>query len=185
LREDNAYDRLISVGRSLGLVDDYVMGQFLHDRDRLDWEHKRLHKTSIAASLVDPAANGDRLPMGVLLRRPNVTYQHLAGVDEECARFPARLGERLEILIKYAGYMEKQQREIDRFRQLESREIPDDFDLGALSGLKREAISVLEQYRPINLGQASRLNGITFSDITVLMIHLKRHYAGTVSRETK
>ena len=80
--------------------------------------------------------------------------------------------------------MEKQQREIDRFRQLESRKIPDDFNLEALSGLKKEAIAVLKQYRPLNLGQASRLNGITFSDITVLMIHLKRHYAGSVSRET-
>lgn len=184
LREDNAYDRLIEIGRSFGLVTDQMMERFTNDRDRLDTEHKRLHKTSIMASLVDPDANGDKLPMGVLLKRPKVTYRHLASVDEECALFPERLGERLEILIKYAGYMEKQQREIDRFRQLESRKIPDDFDLGALSGLKKEAIAVLQQYRPINLGQASRLNGITFSDITVLMIHLKRHYASSVSRET-
>ena len=184
LREDNAYDRLIEIGRSFGLVTDQMMERFRNDRDRLDLEHKRLHKTSIMASLVDPDANGDKLPMGVLLKRPNVTYRRLAEVDSECAQFPERLGERLEILIKYAGYMEKQLREIDRFRQLESRKIPDDFDLGALSGLKKEAIAVLQQYRPINLGQASRLNGITFSDITVLMIHLKRHYASSVSRET-
>ncbi len=184
LREDNAYDRLIEIGRSFGLVTDQMMERFRNDRDRLDSEHKRLHKTSIMASLVDPDANGDKLPMGVLLKRPNVTYRRLAEVDAECAQFPERLGERLEILIKYAGYMEKQLREIDRFRQLESRKIPDDFDLGVLSGLKKEAIAVLQQYRPTNLGQASRLNGITFSDITVLMIHLKRHYAGSVSRET-
>lgn len=184
LREDNAYDRLISIGRNVGLVNDSMMESYLHDRDKLDMEHKRLHKTSIAASLVDHDANDDKLPMGVLLKRPSVNYSDLAKVDEECRAFPIRLGERLEIHIKYAGYMEKQQREIDRFRQLESRKIPDDFDLGSLSGLKKEAIAVLHQYRPINLGQASRLNGITFSDITVLMIHLKRHYAGSVSRET-
>lgn len=184
LREDNAHDRLIDIGRVLGLVPDSMMERHMHERERLDLEHQRLKNTSISASLVDSEANGDKLPMSILLKRPKVTYQGFAGIDEDCASFPKRLGKRLEILIKYAGYMEKQQREIDRFRQLESRQIPEDFDLAALSGLKNEAISVLQQFRPVNLGQASRLNGVTYSDISVLMIHLKRHYAASVSRET-
>lgn len=122
--------------------------------------------------------------MGILLKRPGVSYRDFSRFDEICANYPKRLSEKLEIAIKYAGYMEKQQREIDRFRQLEARQIPDSLNLSGLSGLKREAIAALEKYRPNNLGQASRLNGITYSDITVLMIHLKRHYAGAVSRET-
>lgn len=184
LREDNAAERLIAIGRRYGLVTDAMLARHGAEREAMDLEHDRLHQTSIPASWVDSTASSDKLPMGVLLKRPGVLYQDFGKFDETCAGFPKRLSERLEIAIKYAGYMEKQQREIDRFRQLESRKIPDDFDLQSLSGLKKEAISVLQQYRPINLGQASRLNGVTYSDITVLMIHLKRHYAGAVSRET-
>ena len=184
LREDNAAERLIAIGRRYGLVTDAMLARHGAEREAMDLEHNRLHQTSIPASWVDSTASSDKLPMGVLLKRPGVLYQDFGKFDETCAGFPKRLSERLEIAIKYAGYMEKQQREIDRFRQLESRKIPDDFDLQSLSGLKKEAISVLQQYRPINLGQASRLNGVTYSDITVLMIHLKRHYAGAVSRET-
>ncbi len=184
LREDNAADRLINIGRGLGLVNNEMMDSFLSGRDAIDQESRRLHQTSVPAAWVDTTANGDKLPMGILLKRPNVTYDNFRGIDETCAGFPKRLSEKLEISIKYAGYMEKQQREIDRFRQLESRKIPESLDISALSGLKREAVATLEKYHPVNLGQASRLNGITYSDITVLMIHLKRHYADSVSRET-
>ncbi|MGB5107918.1 MAG: tRNA uridine-5-carboxymethylaminomethyl(34) synthesis enzyme MnmG [Candidatus Zixiibacteriota bacterium] len=184
LREDNATDRLITIGRELGLVTDDMIRRHEQDHAAMALESTRLHSTSISAASVDPSANEDKLPMGVLLKRPRVNYSDFAKVDEICANFPRRLSEKLEIRIKYAGYLAKQDREIDRFRQLESRRIPDDLDIAGLTGIKKEALMALQQYRPVNLGQASRLNGITYSDITVLMVHLKRHYAGTVSRET-
>lgn len=184
LREDNAAERLIGIGRSLGLVSDKAMEAFQRTREALDSERARLAKTSIAASLVDDTSNSDKLPMATLLKRPNVLYSHFARFDETCAGFPEDLARKLEIEVKYAGYMDKQLREIERFRQLESRQIPADFDIASLRGLKTEAIAALSKYRPVNLGQASRLSGITYSDITVLMIHLKRHYASNVSRET-
>ncbi len=184
LREDNAADRLIAIGRGLGLVSEAMIARHELDHETMAIESKRLHATSVAAASVDPTANEDKLPMGVLLKRPKVRYEDFAKIDETCARFPRRLSEKLEIRIKYAGYLAKQDREIDRFRQLESRRIPDDLDIASLTGIKKEALMALQQYRPVNLGQASRLNGITYSDITVLMVHLKRHYAGNVSRET-
>ncbi len=184
LREDNAPDRLLKYGLKFGLVSGEVKERFLARRRAVDDEKKRLNRTLIPVSWVDPNANGDKIHMGVLLRRPRLSYRDFGKFDESCASMPLEIAEQVEIEIKYAGYLEKQDREIERFRQLESRRIPESFDVNRANGLKKEAVQVLHKYRPVNLGQASRLAGITYSDITVLMIHLKRHAEANVSRET-
>ncbi len=184
LREDNARQRLIGYGRKYGLVDDQTLERYNSERLAVESEKKRLRSTSVAAGLADPNANGDKLPMSVLLTRPYVRYNDFRGIDSTCAAMPAELAEQVEIEIKYAGYIEKQSREIERFRKLESRRIPDHFDVTGVKGLKKEAAHVLSQFRPVNLGQASRLAGVTYSDIAVLMIHLKRLPPAPVSRET-
>ncbi len=184
LREDNAADRLLNYGRGFGLISDEIQEQFLDRRRAVEEEKKRLNRTLIPVSWVDPSANGDKAHMGVLLRRPGLCYKDFARFDDACAALPPEIAEQVEIEIKYAGYLEKQDREIERFRQLESRKIPESFDVNRVNGLKKEAVQVLHKYRPVNLGQASRLAGITYSDITVLIIHLKRQAETSVSRET-
>lgn len=184
LREDNAADRLIGYGREFGLVDDEVYDRFLQRRQSVEDEKKRLNRTLVPVAWVDPSANGDKQHMAILLRRPKLAYADFGKFDDICAAMPIDLAEQVEIEIKYAGYLEKQDREIARFRELESKRIPDGFDVTKVSGLKKEAVQVMAKYRPVNLGQASRLSGITYSDITVLMIHLRRYRETNVSRET-
>jgi tRNA uridine 5-carboxymethylaminomethyl modification enzyme len=185
LREDNAADRLIKYGKQFGLINDDIYNTYLSKRQMIDAEKKRLGETMALISQIDNASmNGDKCSLGVILRRPAIHYQDLGVADEVCRMVPADCAEQVEIEIKYEGYLDKQQREIDRFKQLESRVIPENFDVRKVNGLKNEAVGVLHRFKPLNLGQASRLSGVTFADITVLMIHLKRHASGSVSRET-
>lgn len=184
LREDNAADRLIGYGHEFGLVGDEAYDRFLHRRQSVEDEKKRLNRTLIPVAWVDPAANGDKQQMGILLRRPRLSYADFAKFDAVCAAVPIGIAEQVEIEIKYAGYLEKQDREIARFRELETKRIPEGFDISKVTGLKKEAVQIMAKFRPVNLGQASRLAGITYSDITVLMIHLKRYRETNVSRET-
>jgi tRNA uridine 5-carboxymethylaminomethyl modification enzyme len=185
LREDNVADRLLAYGKGFGLVDDEIYGKHLQQRELIESEKRRLAKTFVPINKIDDTAdNGDSSAMALLLKRPGVRYRDFAAFDLICRDFPPDCGDQVEIEIKYEGYLDKQEREIERFRQLESRAIPEDFDVTLINGLKTEAVAVLSKYRPINLGQASRLSGVTFADITVLMIHLKKHAADGVSRET-
>lgn len=185
LREDNAADRLIGYGKRFGLIDDEIYEKYLQRRELIVAEKRRFGRTFITVSSVDTRSdNGEKSTMALLLKRPGIRYHDFATVDKLCSDFPIDFGEQVEIEIKYEGYLDKQQREIERFQQLESRAIPEDFDVTRISGLKIEAVNVLKKFNPINLGQASRLAGVTYSDITVLMIHLKKHADGNVSRET-
>ncbi len=188
LREDNAAERLIGYGREFGLIEEGVYRRHLSLRAAVDAEKSRFWSTSVLISAVDPSAdNGDRQPMGRILKRPNVSYHDFAQIDEIVASQATEIAEKVEIEVKYAGYLEKQQREIEKFKQLEEKRIPANFDVSKVRGLKTEARLELERVRPVSLGQASRLAGVTFSDISVLLVHLKRYGNGgaqDVSRET-
>jgi tRNA uridine 5-carboxymethylaminomethyl modification enzyme len=185
LREDNAADRLIKYGRQFGLIDGDIYDTYMAKRQMINTEIHRLGRTMVPVSQIDSSStNGDKSSLALLLKRPAIRYEDLRVVDEVCQEFPADCAEQVEIEVKYEGYIDKQQREIDRFKQLESKVIPESFDVRKVNGLKTEAVGVLHRFKPLNLGQASRLAGVTFADITVLMIHLKRHASGSVSRET-
>jgi tRNA uridine 5-carboxymethylaminomethyl modification enzyme len=138
----------------------------------------------LVSQIDNSSTNGDKSSLALILKRPAIRYRDLRVADAVCREFPTDCAEQVEIEIKYEGYLDKQQREIDRFKQLESKIIPENFDVRKVNGLKTEAIGVLHRFRPLNLGQASRLAGVTFADITVLLIHLKRLAGGSVSRET-
>jgi tRNA uridine 5-carboxymethylaminomethyl modification enzyme len=184
LREDNAGDRLLSYGHRLGLIDDESYEEHLADRKQIEAEKKRLQTRVVpVSSVVSNSDNGDSASLAQLLKRPEIDYDDLAGIDTVCEAFPARLGKRVGIEIKYEGYLDKQQREIEKFRKLESQIIPSDFDYRNLRGLKHEAVETLARVRPLSLGQAARLAGVTHADLTTLLVHLSRHRF--VSRETQ
>ena len=177
LREDNADLRLTERGRELGLVDDERWTFFCRKRDAAEAEVARLGRLRVqGVSAFD------------LLRRPEVDYDELAGLTgapsplAELAalddRLPAAVRLQVEVRAKYAGYIERQQDEIERQRHHESLPLPGDLDYAAVTGLSTEVRQRLAAARPGTLGQASRLPGVTPAAVSVLLIHLKRRATG-------
>lgn len=183
LREDNADLRMTPVGRDLGLVDDYRWEHFCAKRDGVDAELARLRKT-----VVHPQDVPEALAMEIfgeplrkefhafdLLRRPNVSYAALHKVQALGAGHsdPA-VAEQVEIQAQYTGYIERQEAEIAKLKNLEGVALPTDFDYSQVRGLSTEVQTKLSQAKPTTLGQASRLEGLTPAAISLLSVHIKR-----------
>ncbi|GGM11217.1 tRNA uridine 5-carboxymethylaminomethyl modification enzyme MnmG [Pseudomonas asuensis] len=185
LREDNADLRLTEQGRELGLVDDARWEAFCLKRERIALEEQRLKSTWVRPGTVQGDAIAERFGTPLtheynlqnLLSRPEIDYVGLmevtGGVIED-----AQVAEQVEIKTKYAGYIERQQDEIERLRNSESIRLPADLDYTVISGLSKEIQHKLSQSRPETLGQASRIPGVTPAAISLLMIHLKKRSAG-------
>ncbi len=182
LREDNAPERLCARGHEVGLLPPAAWRIFESGQRRLEGELDRL-----AATVVRPNADArDRLeflstsPLGKplsleeLLRRPEVSYADLVRVGWGDADLATEVAERAEIRVKYAGYIARQDDDATRFSRNEALEIPRDLDYHRLSGLSNEVQEKLAQVRPVSLGQASRIPGVTPAAISVLLVHLKR-----------
>jgi tRNA uridine 5-carboxymethylaminomethyl modification enzyme len=202
LREDNADLRLTEAGRELGLVGDARWAAFERKRERLARELQRLRSTWVRPATV-PAADAERLlgkalereySLADLLRRPGVGFDavgelaaiaaHPAAVSRETLR--GEYGEReadavieqAEIAIKYAGYIDKQNDEVDRASALEDLVLPEDLDYGAVKALSFEVRQTLARQRPATLGQASRISGVTPAAVSLLLVHLKKRRMG-------
>ena len=119
-----------------------------------------------------PAPNGARL--ADLLRRPRVSYADLAPFDPDRPALPAAVTEAVEITVKYQGYIDKQLRQVEEMRKLEGRPLPPDLDYEHMEGLRLEARQKLSRIRPLNLGQAGRISGVSPADLAVLMVALER-----------
>ena len=181
-REDNADERLSALGRELGLVSQERYQAVLDKYARVEETLRRLERTGLPASpALDemlagrgeaPAKNGIRL--ADLLRRPRVTWADLRPFDREDADLPADVAEQVEIRLKYDGYIQRQDKQLAEFRRLEEHLLPPELDYQQLQGLRLEARQKLNQIRPMNLGQASRISGVSPADIAALMVHLER-----------
>jgi len=174
LREDNADLRLTPVGRELGLIDDERWARFDEKRDTVAAEQKRLQRIRIKPAGVSAAE---------LLKRPENTYRDVValsavGQSDATALMSDEQREQvelqLEVQAKYAGYIERQQREIVKHAKQESLRLPGDIDYGSVDGLSNEARQRLASARPVTLGQASRLEGMTPSAVSLILIHLKK-----------
>lgn len=189
LREDNADARLTPVGRDLGLVDDARWEAFSEKRSRADAERKRLRRIVVRPDDLD-ARDRDILGQDLsresvaldLLRRPEIDYASLTSLSpvggrEKLDGWPEldeQISAELDIEARYAGYIERQSREVRRHERQESLKLPPDLDYAAVKGLSHEARQRLAASRPDTLGQASRLEGITPSTVALLLIHLKK-----------
>ena len=190
LREDNADLRLTPVGRELGLVDDERWSAFNQKRDAVVREQQRLGSTMLRPALLgenDKCLVGKELQRECtaleLLRRPELDYAAVAGLsmvgalDARGLASPEQREQvelQLEVQAKYAGYIDRQEREIAKHAKQESLRLPEDIDYASVDGLSNEARQRLESARPVTLGQASRLEGMTPSAVSLLLIHLKK-----------
>ncbi|MCL4459316.1 MAG: tRNA uridine-5-carboxymethylaminomethyl(34) synthesis enzyme MnmG [Chloroflexi bacterium] len=180
LRSDNADLRLTPIGYKLGLIDEERY-EAVEQKRRLIWQTiDRLSKTypNPKAYLAQPLAEGlqpvDKATSALdLLRRPAVTCQMLTPLLSEDT-LPNDIAEQVEIEVKYAAYIEKQQVEVERMRHLEQRRLPEDLNYDLILSLRREAKQKLKEIRPLTLGQASRISGVTPADIAILLVYLQR-----------
>lgn len=181
LRQDNADLRLTPVGREMGLISDARWAGFCEKREQVEREIMRLRKTTVAPSeglnamLVSretsPIATGVKLDE--LIRRPQIGYHDLEPFDAGREPLPSDVAEQAEIAIKYDGYIKKQLAQVEQMRALETKPLPEDLDYGEIRGLRLEAAEKLGKLRPVNIGQASRINGVSPADISVLLIWLE------------
>ncbi len=180
-RQDNADQRLTHLGAKVGLVSPERLREVEEKYARVSWEVRRLESSGVPASDAlntmleekgsTPVANSARL--ADLLRRPNITYGDIAPFDVNRPDLPAAVTEEVEIQIKYAGYLARQEKQVAEFKKEESRLLPPDIDYDAIAGLRLEAREKLQQIRPMSIGQAGRISGVSPSDIAVLLIWLE------------
>lgn len=182
LREDNADLRLTEKGRELGLVDDVRWAAFSEKREAIILEQQRFKETWIQAGSPEAELLKDRLKSPLtreyslhdLLKRPELTYGDLGDLKGESALDP-QVCEQVEIDAKYAGYIDRQQEDIDRLRQHENTLIPADFDYSVVEGLSNEVKQKLTDGKPQTLSRASRIQGVTPAAVSLLLIYLKKH----------
>ena len=181
LRQDNADERLCAIGRRVGLISEARYEAVQEKYRTVRREISRLEKTGLPESDglnafltglgTAPVKGSARL--GDLLRRPQVSYDSLAPFDENRPSLSPEIREEVEIQVKYAGYIQRQLRQVEQFRKEEDRALPQDIDYQQITGLRLEARQKLSAIRPLNLGQASRVSGVSPADLAVLMIYLE------------
>ena len=181
LREDNADLRLTEMGYKIGLVTEEAHNALLEKISEIQQETERVGSQSIAPSdelnkVLEEAGTAPLktgCKMAELLKRPQVTYKLLEPFDKTRPQLAKEVFEQVEINFKYEGYIKRQKAQVDELKRLEVKKIPEDIDYKAITNLRLEAIEKLEKIRPENVGQASRISGVSPADISVLLIHLR------------
>jgi tRNA uridine 5-carboxymethylaminomethyl modification enzyme len=182
LREDNADLRLCQKGHEIGLVPRCRLEQILHKKNQIDTETARLRTTWVKATsdvntvLAEHGSSEliQEASLEQLLKRPELGYREICYINPGPEPVKADVAEQVEIQIKYEGYIQRQIQQIERFTALEQKKIPEDIDFDAIIGLGNEVRQKLKQVRPISLGQALRISGVTPAAISLIMVALEK-----------
>ena len=182
LRQDNADLRLTKTGYEVGLIDEERYQNLLRKEQMIDAEIERVERTNIGTSEKvqkvlesfgsTPLNSGTTL--AELIRRPELSYEKLADIDEKRPELPCDVEEQVNINIKYDGYIKRQMRQVEQFKKLENKKIPDDINYDDIQSLRIEAKQKLNAIRPASIGQASRISGVSPADVSVLLVYLKQ-----------
>ena len=183
LRQDNADLRLTKIGHEIGLIDDNRYEKLLIKEKMIEKEIQRLQHTTIGGKkevqkLLEQYGSTllqSGSTLADLLKRPELSYDILAPIDEDRQNLPEDVCEQVNISLKYEGYITRQQKQVAQYQKLENRKIPEDIDYTKVNSLRKEAVQKLDDLRPTSVGQASRISGVSPADISVLLIYLE-HY---------
>lgn len=184
LRQDNADLRLRRIGYEVGLVSEEIYTKTLHKKKMIEEEINRLKNTVIGAAKENQeflTAHGSALlktgtNLAELMCRPELSYEKLAEIDPKRTPLPDDVIEQVEIEVKYEGYIERQMRQVEQYKKMEKKKIPADLDYNDISSLRLEARQKLIAYKPVSVGQASRISGVSPADISVLLIYLEHYH---------
>ena len=182
LRQDNADMRLTEIGHNVGLISENRYQKFVEKRNNIQKEIERLRKTTIKPTkevnefLMQHKSSvlNNGIKLIELLKRTELTYNDLKQIDANCPKLSRSEAEEVEIEVKYEGYIKLQLAQVEKFKKLENKLIPDNVDYLSLQGISLEARQKLDKFRPNSIGQASRISGISPADISVLLIYLEQ-----------
>ncbi len=182
LRQDNADLRLTEIGHEIGLISDERYERFLKKKEEIEKEIERLKTTNakpneetnkfLREQGTSEITAGTKL--SELLKRTEITYKSLAEIDKKRPELDRQVTEEVEIMVKYDGYIEMQKRQVEGFKKLEKKLLPEDLDYNTIKGIRLEARQKLNKYKPYSIGQASRISGVSPADISVLLIYLEQ-----------
>ena len=180
LRQDNADLRLTKIGHEIGLLDNKRYEKLLEKEKMIDAEVERMKKTTVGAraevqellAKYESTALQSGTTLAELLKRPELSYEIIGKIDKDRKELPEDVKEQVNIELKYEGYIKRQLRQVEQYKKLENKKIPDDIEYDDVYSLRKEAVQKLKELRPASVGQASRISGVSPADISVLLIYL-------------